>query len=87
LTIPEVIAANGEATPGLQIDSAFQSGPATSVFFVHLNGVIEYNDVISPESRSTRFRFRAQMTLGGGGAALAQNGWQKFGPPEDNRAT
>lgn len=90
-TVPEVIRANGEANTPLFIESAFSSGKggvAPQLFYIHIFGEVEYNDVISPNRRSTKFRFRIQMQqIRGDGTAVPNWAWDKFGREEDNRTT
>lgn len=88
--IQEVIAANDKDSAPLLIRSvAFEEdGKASPVFYIHFWGEVTYNDVISSEQRSTKFRYRATMTLGMHGSVAMHDGeWPKFGVPGDNQAT
>lgn len=84
-TAPEVIAANSAENIHLIFQSAFSSSPPPQGFCIHVFGVIEYDDVVSPDRRTRRFRFRIRMTQRrGDGTAVQIDQWQRCGPPEDN---
>jgi hypothetical protein len=91
LDIPEVIAAKQEYMALTVFLNKFENGGgchATDVFYLHMWGRIDYNDVLSDEQRHTTFRYRIQMTqMRGDGSAHSSSFWQKYGSPQDNEAT
>jgi hypothetical protein len=84
-SIPEVIAANSDEHSWLNINGV---GSREPTIYIHLWGEVMYNDVISTEQRSTKFRFRLRMKRGQYGVLEFDGAWRQFGTnAEDNRAT
>lgn len=81
---PEVIGANSKESVYLEFRPAFVSNLAHQSFFIHVFGMVEYSDVISPKRRKKHFRFRTQMRSRGNGSALQTHPWERFGTAEEN---
>ncbi|MGB0081446.1 MAG: hypothetical protein WBP90_07965 [Terracidiphilus sp.] len=86
--IDEVIAANQQVNCTFMVEPGFGGVRAPDIFYLHVWGEITYNDVISSDTRSTKFRYRIGMKqIRGDGSAVPEGDWIKFGAPEDNQAT
>jgi hypothetical protein len=87
-TIDEVIPANQQVDAEFMIEPGFGGIKPPDIFYIHVWGEFTYNDVISSDRRSTKFRFRIGMKMmRGEGLASVEGVWTKFGGPEDNQAT
>jgi hypothetical protein len=89
MEIHEVVEGQGKVESEVLIYAAFpQPEPkfAPLAFWCHVWGVIEYNDVLTEERHSTRFRFCVLMRQRPNGGASSEGQWQKCGMHEDNKA-
>jgi hypothetical protein len=86
--VSDVIPANGEAGVIFMIQRALKEGQSPEIFYIHVWGEAVYQDVISHDSRSTKFRFRLRVKqIRGDGSCVQDGDWIKFGSADDNRAT
>lgn len=87
-SVQDVIAANSKEDTWLAFESAFRDGLVPRAeYYIHVWGEATYNDVISSDLRTTRFRYLMKLTPSRDGYHVFDGTWVKFGLPDDNRTT
>jgi hypothetical protein len=85
--IAQVITGNGSITAPIVFEDIFRTHKEENIpeiFWIHVFGIVEYDDIFTPKRNKTTFRYRLQMKqTRGDGTAIPDGDWIRI-VPEDN---